>query len=836
MAAEGLISTVPSLQFSWKSRNDQLDGQEPYNRNTQISTGSGSREVGLSIRDPFIHDLHLTSWPNCEFIPRLTTVRSKSRTHNRFERRGVPVTSEVHYDTPRNRSLAIFLVSVLGLFLELLLIRWIGTEIRIFAYLQNTVLIVCFLGLGMGCLTCRQPIHMRRTLFALLILSLLLAVPVSHNALARITEMLSMLGDFVIWYQAVSKSTTSTIIQMATGLGLVLILMVLLWEIFVPLGRLLGRLMDDHPNTIWAYSVNVAGSLVGIGLFVMLSVFYLPPPVWFIVAGGLLISLLGKGRQRMVDLSLVAATIAAVCVANREPNAIQSVWSPYQKLVVTEFDGQDQILIGKYQINVNNCGYQGIIDLSQEAVKANRDIQPDRYGLSQYDIPLLLHPNPERVLIVGAGSGNDAAGALRGGASHITAVEIDPAIIEMGRRYHPERPYDSPKVHVVNDDARSFFATTKEKYDLIIFGLLDSHTTTAMTNARLDHYVYTKESIQRSRSLLANGGVIALSFEARKPFIIDRMASCIKEIFGYEPVVFRIPADQSGWGGVLFVTGDRQVIEGQLAANHHLATKIKEWQADSPIRLTGTTQITTDDWPYIYLEKATIPTLYYLLAVLMLILFVRCKRRLKLTRVFSGWSPSQWHFFFLGAAFLLLEVQNISKASVVLGNTWWVNAVIISGILSMILAANLIETKWPKRLPRNLVWSCLIGSCIALYFIDISRFGFLPYATKSLIVGTLTTLPMLFSGIVFIRSFTRVERKDLALGANLIGSLVGGLLQSITFVTGIKALLLVVAALYVAAMLTQAKKTLHDETDTESESDWGRPEEESEESAELVSV
>ena len=61
---------------------------------------------------------------------------------------------------------------------------------------------------------------------------------------------------------------------------------------------------------------------------------------------------------------------------------------------------------------------------------------------------------------------------MRGGAKKITGVEIDPAIIEMGRRHHPERPYDSPKVSVVNDDARSFFATTTEQYDLIIFGLL----------------------------------------------------------------------------------------------------------------------------------------------------------------------------------------------------------------------------------------------------------------------------------------------------------------------------------------------------------------------------
>ncbi len=64
---------------------------------------------------------------------------------------------------PRNRTLTIFLVSVLGLFLEMLLIRWIGTEIRIFAYLQNTILIVCFLGLGLGCSDLAQVGRRNRT-------------------------------------------------------------------------------------------------------------------------------------------------------------------------------------------------------------------------------------------------------------------------------------------------------------------------------------------------------------------------------------------------------------------------------------------------------------------------------------------------------------------------------------------------------------------------------------------------------------------------------------------------------------------------------------------------
>src|SRR5262249_20893040 len=150
----------------------------------------------------------------------------------------------------------------------------------------------------------------------------------------------------------------------------------------------------------------------------------------------------------------------------------------------------------------------------------NMAINPARYppsmqGLSQYDIPFLVHAKPRTALCIGAGSGNDAAGALRHGVEQVTAVEIDPSIIAIGRRYHPERPYDSPRVRLVNDDARSFFTTCHDRFDVISFGLLDSHTTTSMTNARLDHYVYTRESLRLARALLANGGIVVLSFEAQ---------------------------------------------------------------------------------------------------------------------------------------------------------------------------------------------------------------------------------------------------------------------------------------------------------------------------------
>ncbi|AEB09453.1 methyltransferase type 12 [Desulfobacca acetoxidans] len=706
------------------------------------------------------------------------------------------------YYGPANITLAIFLVSVLGLFLEMLLIRWISTEIRIFAYLQNTILVVCFLGLGIGCFTSKKPVALRKLLLIpLFFLILLIAIPQTKEVLGNISQMLSNLGDLVIWHSVIVSNLWEALFYLIAGLLLTFLLMVLIVDIFIPLGRLLGRLIDAHPQTIWAYSVNVAGSLIGTWLFVLLSVLHQPPVIWLIVMAFFLFFFLEWGNKGKIDFALLLGIIIFSWLASQE-NSLEILWSPYQKLVLKESSCQKKEA-GKFNLTVNNTNYQALLDLSEKNVKSHPNkFSSEMMGLSQYDIPLILHPRPQSFLVVGAGSGNDAAAGIRHNIKKITAVEIDPAIISLGRRYHPEKPYDSPTVQVVNDDARSFFATCQGKYDVISFGLLDSHTTTAMTNARLDHYVYTRESLERAKSLLAPGGIIVLSFEAQKPFIADRMASILSEVFQEYPLCFCIPYSNYGWGGVIFIAGDLITVRKQIDNNKRFAALIEKWQNTKPVPLTYTTKVTTDDWPYIYLQTPTIPILYYLLAGMMFLLLIRCGKYFSLKQLFSEWRLSHWHFFFLGAAFLLLEVQNISKAAVALGNTWEVNAVIVSGVLVMILVANFLAAIFPK-LPLKVTYVALILSCLTLYFLDLSRFAFLPYFSKVVVVGGLTTLPIVFSGIVFIRSFAVVVGKDTALGANLIGALVGAMLQSVTFITGIKALLLFVAGLYFLSMLTQ---------------------------------
>ena len=112
----------------------------------------------------------------------------------------------------------------------------------------------------------------------------------------------------------------------------------------------------------------------------------------------------------------------------------------------------------------------------------------------------------------------------------------------------------------------------------------------------------------------------------------------------------------------MFVAGDLANVAKQLKADQRINEYIQQLSLAYPISLPGTTKITTDDWPYIYLESPKIPLLFYLIIVVMLLIFWYSYKKWGGTGLISRWNRTNWHFFFLGAAFLLLEVQNISKS------------------------------------------------------------------------------------------------------------------------------------------------------------------------------
>lgn len=53
----------------------------------------------------------------------------------------------------------LFLVSFLTLFAELAFIRWMAVEVRVFAYVKNLALLLCFVGFGLGCALARKAVR-----------------------------------------------------------------------------------------------------------------------------------------------------------------------------------------------------------------------------------------------------------------------------------------------------------------------------------------------------------------------------------------------------------------------------------------------------------------------------------------------------------------------------------------------------------------------------------------------------------------------------------------------------------------------------------------------------
>src|SRR5262249_801444 len=122
-------------------------------------------------------------------------------------------------------------------------------------------------------------------------------------------------------------------------------------------------------------------------------------------------------------------------------------------------------------------------------------------------------------------------------------------------------------------------------------------------------------------------------------------------------------------------------------------------------------------WPYLYLPRKTIPVVFYLLAVLTVLLSFVTKREAELSLNLQTLGREGWHFFFLGAAFLLLEVSSITRSAAAIANTWTVNAVMISAMMILSLAGTMLVRASP-RLPVWPVYVLLAGSCLLLYNFD----------------------------------------------------------------------------------------------------------------------
>ena len=681
----------------------------------------------------------------------------------------------------------LFVVSFASLYVEVLLIRWIGTEFRLFAYIQNLTLVACFLGFGLGCLKASEkPRHLFNfSALACLVLMIEVPWPAWKGLLDVAVGGLSASSNLSLWWFTIpGNSPIPAFFVGACVVGAVLLLVI---ATMVPLGAWVASFLESSPRVVPAYSINLLGSLAGVWFFAGLSFLHLAPIIWFSIALALLL-LTPRQRKSIGVPGWIAIAACLVFLALDGRPAGKTVWSPYQKLEVIPVVDQN------YQINVNNSGYMSIANLTPEYLRMNPVIAKQYAQPNSYDTPYRFVQSVDNVLVVGSGAGNDVAAALRHGANHVDAVEIDPVIRGFGRALHPEKPYTSPNVRVVLDDARDYMRRTSNRYDLIVFGLLDSHSqSSSLSNLRVDNYVYTKESFENARQLLRPSGVLVLKFEVREPhtWMGQRFYAMLSDIFGRPPVTFYGPQAFALFPASVFIESQDPAL-WRRAASPDLAQLLKTHPLLFPVPGGETISPTTDDWPYVYQKTRTVPKIYWSVSailIFMAILLVRGK--------FPYGRNLTWQFFFLGAGFLLLETQMVSRLSLYFGSTWIVNCIALTFVLLVLVAANLVvdRVRSIRLLPMYVL---LLAALIAIYMVPWIQ---LPFGTRTVgtLLGCAFSVPLFFAGVIFTESFRRAKGASNYLGSNILGAVAGGIAQNLSFILGMKALLLVAAVFYAIA-------------------------------------
>ena len=670
--------------------------------------------------------------------------------------------------------LAIVGSAALSLFLELALIRWQSSILAFLAFYKNFTLIACFAGLGLGyALASRSRIPLLVVIPLLVwqfgFMLMLRFVPGLFHVIP-FREQLSMGVGVADLPRAILLYALLTVIFLSSAM------------IFLPVGQLCGRLLERRAK-LKAYGLNLLGSLVGVVLMMLASSLWTPPPVWFAACflGVLLFFNLRESRSLIVGLVLSSIGVMILAWWPIAP-LWNRIYSPYQLVEL----GADKDT-GLTTIRAAGHYYQNIYDLSGKNLSGklakNRDY---------YDLPYSVHPGASDVAVVGAGTGNDVAAALRAGAARVDAVEIDPAILLAGVNNHPEKPYSDPRTVAVNDDARSFLRHTNRRYDLIVYGLLDSHTLLSHgSSVRLDSFVYTIEGLREARNRLKADGLLSLSFTLLSDVHQRKVNKMLQQVFdgrppacigaGYDGAVVFLASNDPKWTlppKVLEETGFMDLTTRNLSP---------ALRAD----------VSTDDWPFFYMPRRVYPVSYLIMIVLILALSV------SFVGNFMEETPRFSHlsFFFLGAGFMLVETKGITEMGLTFGNTWQVIGFVIAGILIMAFLGN-CAVDWLK-IQRPLVPYVFLWITLAAGWLVSKSGGFPSTPLGRLGTVVILTCPLLFSGIVFSTLLSTRGQVSGIMAANLLGAICGGLLEYNSMYFGFRSLYVIAMVFYMAAFLSE---------------------------------
>tara|TARA_B100001250_G_scaffold84292_1_gene69649 strand:- start:2031 stop:4430 length:2400 start_codon:yes stop_codon:yes gene_type:complete len=682
--------------------------------------------------------------------------------------------------------ITIILAAGFSLFLELSIIRIHSSFLHFFSFLKNISLISCFLGLGIGYALKNYKIYSINWIYPLLtvqviILYFLSQTPISSILINPIAEQLTM-----------GQDTARGISHLLIIYSFIIFIYLFNALCFVPIGHLISVSMQPLKG-LKAYSLNLIGSLLGILLFIVLSFFWLPPSVWILISF-LIFSIINFKNKQKNLFSGFCVILMVILFSSFIKEKKQTIYSPYQNISIDHLTTPLNPVI----IQTSHLFYQAILNLSDDLKYDQKNRSPGNifgyhvdvdHEREFYNIPYIISSkNIEKILIVGSGAGNDVAAANRFKIKNITAVEIDPVIANIGKRLHPEKPYSKENVKLVINDARSFIKNNSFKYDSIIYGLLDSQTNLSSKGGiRLDSYVFTTEAFKEAKASLKEDGFLYISFFVQTPELGYKLFKMLENTFGRKPIVLKSDVN------------DRYIFISQNNFAKIFDTSNLKYfkEIENFDKINYKIDLSTDDWPFIYMPSKVYPFTYFTIVLLLMISSVIFLNKIIIIK------KNNFSFicFFLGAGFMLLETKCITEIAKVYGSTWLVTSITIATILVMAFIANLLII---KKIKINIlqIYIFLFFSLFISYFF--SKLGFDIFNQKifNFILPIILTLPLLFSGLAFSKELSNLNSASQALSANILGAMLGGFLEYNSMYFGLSFLYYLAGFLYLLAFFS----------------------------------
>ncbi|MEO0126481.1 MAG: hypothetical protein ABIL44_01870 [candidate division WOR-3 bacterium] len=241
------------------------------------------------------------------------------------------------------------------------------------------------------------------------------------------------------------------------------------------------------------YFIESIGSFFGGIILSFILISFIPPTGIFIILISLLLFATYFYIQKKLFLLLSTLPLFLLINIDYIEFQLKKIQMPGQNLIGVFESKYGNIAVTKSETQINFYS-NGVFDFSY----------PDLYSSEEaVHYPLLIHPKPERVLLIGGGIGGGIKEILKHPSiKKLTYLELDPKIIEISKNFVDFQITDS-RLNIITGDGRYYIKNTEELFDCIIINLSDP------INAQLNRY-YTLEFFRESKSKLNQNGIFCV--------------------------------------------------------------------------------------------------------------------------------------------------------------------------------------------------------------------------------------------------------------------------------------------------------------------------------------